>query len=434
MAATRREMAALRAQLFAAHPELRLVRGEAQMPALADLGAAILDASTIVLAYTVTTDRAWLFELTAPAAAAASSGGASPRITPAPALRVHALPVNVTTLAARVQRFREALATRNLDFVAEARALYGDLLGPAAEACKGKRRVILVPDGALWDLPFQALQTPNRRFLIEEAAVAYAPSLTFLYERHMHARERTMPAAPPSASRDRPMAARPAGEPLELLALGNPTLTAAEATTFPPLPHAEDQVRRLAALYPPEHGTTLVGAAAREARVKRDAGRYRILHFATHGVLDDGNALYSALLLAGDTGDADGTAEDGRLEARELMDIPLAADLVVLSACETARGRIGAGEGVLGLSWAILLAGSASTVVSQWKVGDESTSQLMVALHRHLRQTPGARGASDVAGALRGAALQVMRDTRYRHPFYWAGFRVVGAASSNGSE
>jgi CHAT domain-containing protein len=143
-------------------------------------------------------------------------------------------------------------------------------------------------------------------------------------------------------------------------------------------------------------------------------------------VLDDGNALYSALLL---TGDADGTAEDGRLEARELMDIPLAADLVVLSACETARGRIGAGEGVLGLSWAILLAGSASTVVSQWKVDDESTSQLMISLHRHLRQTragPAPRGASDVAGALRGAALQVMRDTRYRHPFYWAGFRVVG--------
>ena len=76
MAATRREMAALRAQLFAAHPELRLVRGEAAMPALADLGAAILDASTIVLAYTVTADRVWLFELTAPAAAA-SSGGAS---------------------------------------------------------------------------------------------------------------------------------------------------------------------------------------------------------------------------------------------------------------------------------------------------------------------------------------------------------------------
>lgn len=418
IAATRREMAALRAQLFAAHPELRLVRGEADMPPLADLGAAILDPSTIVLAYTVTPDRAWLFELTAPAAAAASSGGASPRIAPAPVLRVHALAVNVTTLAARVQRFREALATRNLDFVAEARALYGDLLGPAAEACKGKTRVILVPDGVLWDLPFQALQTPNRRFLIEEAAVTYAPSLTFLYERHAHARERTMPA----------------GEPLELLALGNPTLTSAEATTFPPLPHAEDQVRRLAALYPSELGTTLVGAAAREARVKRDAGRYRILHFATHGVLDDGNALYSALLLAGDPGDADGTAEDGRLEARELMDIPLAADLVVLSACETARGRIGAGEGVLGLSWAILLAGSASTVVSQWKVGDESTSQLMVALHRHLRQTPGTRGAGDVAGALRGAALQVMRDTRYRHPFYWAGFRVVGAASSIGSE
>jgi CHAT domain-containing protein len=333
--------------------------------------------------------------------------------------------VDGTTLAARVHRFREALATRDLAFVAEARALYADLLGPAAEACKGKTRLILVPDGALWELPFQALQTPSRRYLIEEAAVAYAPSLTFLYERRTRARERTM-------SVDRPV-----DRPLDLLALGNPTLGPAEASTFPSLPHAEDQVRRIAALYPAERATTLVGAAADEARVKRDAGRYRILHFATHGVLDDGNPLYSALLLSGRAGDGDGAnqaggaGEDGRLEARELMDIPLAADLVVLSACETARGRIGAGEGVLGLSWAILLAGSTSTVVSQWKVDDETTSQLMIGLHRHLRRTraaPAARGAGDVAGALRGAALQVMRDGRYRHPYYWASFRVVGAA------
>jgi CHAT domain-containing protein len=166
------------------------------------------------------------------------------------------------------------------------------------------------------------------------------------------------------------------------------------------------------------------------------------------GVVDDGNPLYSALLLADGSdaasvggGAGEDAGDDGRLEARELMDIPLHADLVVLSACDTARGRIGAGEGVVGLSWAILLAGSASTVVSQWQVDAESTSSLMIGFHRALLHRSAtssapkrsASSASSSAGpprvstALRRAALDVMRDPRYTHPFYWASFRVVGA-------
>lgn len=117
------------------------------------------------------------------------------------------------------------------------------------------------------------------------------------------------------------------------------------------------------------------------------------------------------------------------------MDIPRDADLVVLSACDTARGRIGAGEGVVGLSWAILLAGSASTVVSQWQVDADSTSSLMIGFHRALLRRPAASSATSassaqpprVSTALRRAALDVMRDPRYAHPFYWASFRVVGA-------
>jgi CHAT domain-containing protein len=108
-----------------------------------------------------------------------------------------------------------------------------------------------------------------------------------------------------------------------------------------------------------------------------------------------------------------------------LMDISLGADLVVLSACDTARGRIGAGEGVVGLSWAILLAGSASTVVSQWQVDAESTSSLMIGFHHALLNR--AAGPARVSTALRRASLDLMRDPRYKHPFYWASFRAVGA-------
>ena len=311
-------------------------------------------------------------------------------------MNVHPLKVDAPALTARVRKFREAIGTRDLGFAPEARALYDDLIGPAAAAAlKGKTRLILIPDGALWELPFQALRSPARRYLLEDAEIAYAPSLTFLYARHMRARFTAALDPPP---------------PLELLAFGNPTLAAHEAAAFKPLPSAEAQARRIAALYPADRTLALTGAAAREATVKRDAGRYRVLHFATHGVVDDGNPLYSALLLAegpdahrpnapgatngakgvndanssSTTGSAQDAGEDGRLEARELMDIPLDADLVVLSACDTARGRIGAGEGVVGLSWAILLAGSASTVVSQWQVDAESTSSLMIGFHRAL--------------------------------------------------
>ena len=99
------------------------------------------------------------------------------------------------------------------------------------------------------------------------------------------------------------------------------------------------------------------------------------------------------------------------------------ADLAVLSACETGRGRPGAGEGVIGLSWAFFVAGCPTTVVSQWKVESASTTELMLAFHRNLRS-----GRSK-ALALQAAALKLLRESRYRHPFYWAGFVVVGDGS-----
>lgn len=98
------------------------------------------------------------------------------------------------------------------------------------------------------------------------------------------------------------------------------------------------------------------------------------------------------------------------------------AELVVLSACETARGRVGAGEGVVGLSWALFVAGVPTTVLSQWKVESESTTRLMIAFHEH-RQS----GLSD-AESLRAAALDLKKDPLYGHPFYWAPFIALGAA------
>src|SRR4030095_16263066 len=132
-------------------------------------------------------------------------------------------------------------------------------------------------------------------------------------------------------------------------------------------------------LYGVSRSKVFVGADAREDRVKSEATRAKILHFATHGILNNASPLYSHLALA--EGDAN---EDGLLEAWELMELELQADLAVLSACETARGRVGAGEGMIGFSWAMFIAGVPSIVVSQWKVESSGTRDLMIEFHRGL--------------------------------------------------
>jgi CHAT domain-containing protein len=134
--------------------------------------------------------------------------------------------------------------------------------------------------------------------------------------------------------------------------------------------------------------------------------------------------MYSHLVLSQAEQDE---KEDGLLEAWEMMNLDLHADLVVLSACETARGRIAPGEGVIGMSWALFVAGAPTTVVSQWKVESASTTELMLNFHRNIKagmQNPNL--GMTKAKALQAAAIKLLRSGKYAHPFYWAGFVVVG--------
>jgi len=212
--------------------------------------------------------------------------------------------------------------------------------------------------------------------------------------------------------------------PATLLALGNPalgaeTLKRAALTLrdgkLDPLPEAEQEVKALGRLYGATHSKIYIGTEAREDRVKNEAGRAKILHFATHGILNNASPMYSHLALADG-----GAGEDGLLEAWELMQLELHADLAVLSACETARGRFGAGEGMVGLSWAMFMAGVPSIVVSQWKVESAGTRDLMINFHR------GLMSSETKSAALRQAALKVMKNPATSHPFYWGAFVLVG--------
>src|SRR5262249_38665565 len=218
--------------------------------------------------------------------------------------------------------------------------LYRLLLKPAEKQLQNKTSLVISPDGPLWDLPFQVLQSEAGRYLIEDAAISYIPSLSVLREIQLARKKKQAPTQ------------------TSLLGLGNPMLASQsiESAKFllrdeklDPLPEAEREVQALERLYGKTTSKVYIGAAAREEVVKQDSNRYRILHLATHGILNDASPMYSNVMLSQAPGKSN---EDGLLEAWEIMNLNLDADLVVLSACETARGRVSAGEGMIGLSWA----------------------------------------------------------------------------------
>ncbi|MBI1760414.1 MAG: CHAT domain-containing protein [Acidobacteria bacterium] len=383
---------AFETQLYTAHPELRTQRGAAQLLTLTEANAVLPDTHTACLEFAATDDQTFLFVLT--------------RGVQAAALNVYPLNLTRAELTRRTESFRQLLAARDPAYKPAARALYDALLAPARAALLGKTRLLIVPDGALWELPFQALVNETGRHLLESCTIAYAPSLTVL-------REMQAPHRAPAATTG-------------LLAFGNPQFgsrqneprqLALRADPRTPLPEAEREVKALAQLYGSAHSRVYIAAAASETRLKAEAAQARVLHFATHGVLNDAAPLYSHLVLA-----ADETGEDGLLEAWELMRLDLHAELAVLSACETARGRVGAGEGLIGLTWALFVAGCPATVASQWKVEAASTAQLMIEFHRRLNAAPHVAKAE----ALRAAALKLLASETYRHPFYWAGFVLLG--------
>jgi CHAT domain-containing protein len=380
--------------LYASHPDLKTQRGEAPIINAQELAGLLPDSSSALLEYVVTDEQTYLFAITKPAE----------KIE----IQVYTVPVKRAELAKQIEWFRQQLAARDLGFRTSAVKLYDVLLKPAQAQLRGKTNIVIAPDSNLWDMPFQALVNGANRYMLEDASITYAPSLTVLREMTKRRLNQTATHAPAT-----------------LLALGNPVASQEREKrnglrdgNRDQLPESGEEVKALGRLYGAARSKVYVGAEAREDRVKSEAGAAGILHFSTHGTLNNAAPMYSYLTLA-----EVGANDDGLLEAWELMQLDLKADLAVLSACETARGRIGTGEGVIGFSWAMFIAGVPSTVVSQWKVDSASTRDLMVNFHRSLisKQT-----GSTKTEALRQAALKLMRNPETSHPFYWAGFVLVG--------
>lgn len=268
--------------------------------------------------------------------------------------------------------------------------------------------VIFIPQESFFLVPFPALQDESGEYLIERHTILSAPAIQVLaltHQQRQRVRKRRQASPLVVGNPVMPVVAVAPGQPPQPLS---------------PLPNAEEEARKIAQLL---NTVAITGSQATKASIQQKMLQAPLIHLATHGLLEygsqgdyvslEGIGVPGAIALA-PSGD-----DHGLLTANEILDLQLQAELVVLSACETGRGRI-TGDGVVGLSRAFISAGVPSVVVSLWAVPDDATAQLMVSFYQNLKQHP------DRAQALRQAMLATMND--HPSPYNWAAFTLVGEA------
>jgi len=351
------------------------------------------------------------------------------------------------TITDELAAFREACANPRRRYKSQGAALYDRLVRPAlAELPEGIHRLIIIPDGPLYDCPFQALVDKDTdEFLVDQYELVYGASASLVVSTlQLGDERRAQPAGEgvlviadpdftplvknepkidvagePKPGEETPGEAKPSTAKTGLGVVPD----VARDTLLVPLPGTRAEADAIASMMPKVQ--ELTGRAASETAVKQSLAGHRILHFATHGLLDPDNPLYSAIAVAAPSA----PGEDGFLEGRELARMSLDAELVCLSACQSGRGQTLAGEGLIGLPWAFFVARVPTQVVSLWSVDDFMTMQLMKRFYAHL-------AAGEPKGAsLRAAGQELRKDTitgpdgqdiSGRHPYYWAPFVMLG--------
>jgi CHAT domain-containing protein len=337
-------------------------------------------------------------------------------------------------IAGLVETIRKSLeepgSLQRRRYAEAAHRLYEILIEPAEAVLRDKPHLIVSPDGPLFQLSFEALLTapaPQGRgyaglpYLLRDKSVTYVPSASVLLELGISAEGAAVassgaglflgfadPAHEQASVMQGPAAVSPLARTLQDAGLPSPRR----------LPNARTELLEISSLFPPGQVRRFLEADASEENVKenpalRDA---RWIHFAVHGFVDESRPELSGLVLRLD-GDS---KENGLLQVYEIFNLELSADLVVLSACDTGLGKNVRGEGIVGISRALLYAGAASVVVSLWQVADTSTSDLMVHFYRHLM------ASGDKTEALRLSKLEMIQGGRYNHPYYWAPFILIG--------
>jgi CHAT domain-containing protein len=314
---------------------------------------------------------------------------------------------NETEITEHVQHYQNAiLRSEDSQRVQNADAiyLYQTLVAPAQKLLPKNGRVYIIPDGELNGFNFETLLVPcsgGPHFWIEDATITTASSLRLLATAPVHAATR---------------------EPKKLLLIGDPV---SPSEDYPALTNASLEISDIERHFPAGQRLALTRMqAVPAAYAASKPGQYTFIHFVSHGTATRLSPLDSAVVLSPPKGHTD----DFKLYAREIAHQPLSAELVTISSCYGSGTRIYAGEGIVGLSWAFLRAGSRNVIGSLWEVSDASTPLLMDQMYGELE-----KGASPAA-ALRAAKLSLLHSPgTFRKPFYWAAFQLYsGAFASEG--
>jgi CHAT domain-containing protein len=310
------------------------------------------------------------------------------------------------------------------DYAVPAHQLYKQLIAGALEHSNtAVDALLIVPDGSLGYIPFEALLSSSPPtaplyhqldYLILDHNLAYQYSASLLSQ--VSGQQQTdfkypfMGYAPAFSKQGNPLLATRSSRDRQLV------------DQLQELPYAQEEVRSIASLL---QGNSLTESQATESNFKKTAGEGRIIHLASHTLIDDQNPLYSRLVFSReDSGD-----EDGLLHTYELYNMRLASEMVTLSACNTGMGQIRAGEGIISLARGFMYAGVTNVLMSLWAVSDRSTSELMQYFYQSLKD------GHSKSEALRQAKLEYLRraDANTAAPYYWSGFILISSQQDQDS-
>lgn len=371
----------------------------------------LLDDSTVLLEYALGDERSYLW--------ICSRGG----------LQTVELPPRARIEEAANNAMRRVTPRAGDELTAALSNLSEMVLVPAAPYLRSKRLAI-VPDGALQRTAFAMLPLAGEP-LIARHEVVILPSATALAVLREESANRPAPArglalfadpvfdAADPRVRTRNPAVAAAAQPAERILEHSAGSSEAAPLRIPRLVYSREEGDAIFRLAPPQSVRVAGFAANRTAATSPEIGSYRFLHFATHGYLDTANPGLSALVLS--LVGEDGRPTAGFLRATDIYNMRLSADLVVLSACQTALGKEIRGEGVMGLTRAFFYAGVPRAVVSSWNVDDRATARLMPDFYRRML-----RDGLRPSAALRQAQLELRKDPRWSSPYYWAAFAQHG--------
>ncbi len=385
-----------------------------------------LDPGTLLLSYSVGREKSFLFVIQP-----APAQSANP-----PNLSVFTLAIGEKALRGKVEAFRSAIQLNDADQSSverQALALYELLIKPTETTVASSERLLILPDGPLDTLPFAALMRPEShngknaalRYLVEWKPIHTMVSAT-VYAETKKSRGGTPWTVPFEAFGDPKYAAvakERAGKIENVAVRGMLT----RGWNLGPLPFTRVEVESLAALEP-QPNLKYLGEEATEEQAKATGKNVRYLHFAVHGLLDERFPLNSALALTIPEKPAEGQ-DNGLLQAWEIFEqVRINADLVTLSACDTALGKEMGGEGLVGLTRAFQYAGAHSVLASLWSVSDRSTAELMKRFYGYLKE------GKSKDEALRAAQLELIHaagakgglPVAFSHPFHWAAFQLSG--------